>query len=243
MTEKTKTLFPGLETLTSAWMTALLPTAAGGGPMELATRLLDPASCWVSAVLRWSGRETYADFITALQAAAVEGKPARSGRELLDRWTARLWPRPAASFGSIAASGFSRSARKVFEQALVAHWQSVGLLEAPTAAFRAEAAERIVCVSGSCSSVTAAQIAHAERHGFAAIRLDATRAVDGPGRERELGRTVELALGAFGEGRDPLVFTARGPDDPAVLEGIELALKGGQVGRPDFFLAAKAGGP
>ena len=77
----------------------------------------------------------------------------------------------------------------------------------------------------------------------AAIRLDATRAVDGPGRERELGRTVELALGAFGEGRDPLVFTARGPDDPAVLEGIELALKGGQVGRPDFFLAAKAGGP
>jgi hypothetical protein len=64
-------------------------------------------------VLRWSSRETYANFITALQAAAVEGKPARSGRELLDRWTASLWPRPAASSGRIAASGFSRSARKV----------------------------------------------------------------------------------------------------------------------------------
>lgn len=32
----------------------------------------------------------YADFIQALQASAMEGKPARSGRELLDRWTATV---------------------------------------------------------------------------------------------------------------------------------------------------------
>jgi hypothetical protein len=32
----------------------------------------------------------YGDFLQALQAAAVEGKPARSGRELLDRWTATV---------------------------------------------------------------------------------------------------------------------------------------------------------
>jgi class III poly(R)-hydroxyalkanoic acid synthase PhaE subunit len=36
---------------------------------------------WVSA---------YADFVQALQASAAEGKPARSGRELLDRWTATV---------------------------------------------------------------------------------------------------------------------------------------------------------
>jgi uncharacterized protein YgbK (DUF1537 family) len=212
-----------------------------------------------------------------------------------------------------------------FQQALVAHWRAAGLLEAPTAAFCADAAERIACVSGSCSPVTAGQIAHAERHGFAAIPLDATRAVDGSAWECELGQAVERALDALGEGRDPLVFTARGPDDPAVaalrqavassgaaaetvndrigaglgsildqvlqeaglrraviaggdtsghaamrlgvyaltaiaslapgaplcqahaddpaLEGLELALKGGQVARPDFFLAAKTRGP
>ena len=210
------------------------------------------------------------------------------------------------------------------QQALVAHWRAAGLLAAPEAAFRALAAERIAGVSGSCSPVTAGQIAVAERAGFASIPLDATRAVDEAAWERELGRAAERALAALGEGRDPLVFTARGPDDPAVaalraavatsganaeavnerigaglgrlldrllreaglrraviaggdssghatlrlgvyaltaiaplapgaplcqahsldpaLEGLELALKGGQVGAPDFFLAVKRGG-
>ena len=209
------------------------------------------------------------------------------------------------------------------QQALVAHWRAAGLLEAPTTAFRAAAVDRIACVSGSVSPVTAGQIAHAERAGFAAIPLDAARAVDEAAWGRELGRATERALAALAEGRDPLVFTARGPDDPAVaalrsaieangpgaeavndrigaglglvlgrvvreaglrraviaggdtsghaalrlgvyaltataplapgaplcrahaddpaLDGLELALKGGQVGRPDFFPAAKAG--
>jgi uncharacterized protein YgbK (DUF1537 family) len=210
-----------------------------------------------------------------------------------------------------------------FQQALVAHWRAAGLLDAPTTPFRAPAAERIACVSGSCSPVTAGQIAHAERAGFAAIPLDAARAVDAAAWEREVGRAADQALVAVGEGRDPVVFTARGPDDPAVaalrsavetsganpetandrigaglglvlgrvvreaglrraviaggdtsghaalrlgvhaltataplapgaplcrahaddpaLDGLELALKGGQVGGPDFFPAAKAG--
>ena len=210
------------------------------------------------------------------------------------------------------------------QQALVAYWRAAGLLEASRTASGAGAAERIACVSGSCAPTTAGQIAHAERAGFAAIPLDATRAVDEAAWERELGRAAERALAALGEGRDPLVFTARGPDDPAVaalrsavaasgadaevvndrigaglglvlgrvlreaglrraviaggdtsshaalqlgvhalsavaplapgaplcrahaddpaLEGLELALKGGQVGGPDFFLAAKRGG-
>lgn len=209
------------------------------------------------------------------------------------------------------------------QQALVAHWRAAGLLEAPTTAFRAAAVDQIACVSGSVSPVTAGQIAHAERAGFAAIPLDAARAVDEAAWGRELGRATERALAALAEGRDPLVFTARGPDDPAVaalrsaieangpgaeavndrigaglglvlgrvvreaglrraviaggdtsghaalrlgvyaltataplapgaplcrahaddpaLDGLELALKGGQVGRPDFFPAAKAG--
>ena len=53
------------------------------------------------------------------------------------------------------------------EYALVAHWRAAGLLEQPKAAFRAPPAERIACVSGSCSPVTAGQIAFAEQNGFA----------------------------------------------------------------------------
>ena len=102
------------------------------------------------------------------------------------------------------------------EHALVAYWRAAGLLEEPREAFRAAAAERIACVSGSCSPVTAGQIAFAKRHGFATIPLDAARAVDAAAWERELGQASERALAALGQGKDPLVFTAAGPDDPAV---------------------------
>lgn len=211
------------------------------------------------------------------------------------------------------------------EAALVAHWRGSGLLPEAPGDVRAAPVSRLVCVSGSVSPVTARQIAFAIENGFAAISLDATRAVDAAAWEAELGRAGERALAALGEGRDPLVFTAAGPDDPAVAAlraavaasavpmeavngrigaglgcildrvlrasgltravisggdtsghaasalgvyaltamapiasgsplcrahsetaahaGLEIALKGGQVGGPDFFQAVKSGGP
>jgi polyhydroxyalkanoate synthase subunit PhaE len=139
MSEKQSPLsgFPGLELLSTAWLSALSPAGAGGGnPAELATRLLDPRQ-WlgvggaaleqpfetvlglprladvpeldrklVTLMKAWTnvaqrGAEygavvsqvwvsAYADFVQALQASAAEGRPARSGRELLDRWTATV---------------------------------------------------------------------------------------------------------------------------------------------------------
>lgn len=102
------------------------------------------------------------------------------------------------------------------EYALVAHWQSAGLIDPPKESFRAPPAERIACVSGSCAPVTAGQIAFAGDRGFAPLRIDAARAVDLTEWERELGRAADAALAAVGQGRDPLVFSAVGPDDPAV---------------------------
>ena len=66
---------------------------------ELDRKLLNLLRAWMAVTQR--GAEygavvsqvwvaAYADFIQALQAAAVAGKPARSGRELLDRWTATV---------------------------------------------------------------------------------------------------------------------------------------------------------
>ncbi|WP_246148415.1 four-carbon acid sugar kinase family protein [Skermanella pratensis] len=121
--------------------------------------------------------------------------------------------------------GGGRNGERVFaigsqglEYALVAWWRKAGLIpeasEIPPA--RAGAAERIACVSGSCSAVTAGQIAAALEDGFEGIRVNAALAVDGAAWERELGRAAEAALAALGAGRDPLVFSALGPDDPAV---------------------------
>jgi 3-oxoisoapionate kinase len=210
------------------------------------------------------------------------------------------------------------------EYALVAHWRQSGLIPREAPAFQAPPVERIVAVSGSCSPITAGQIAYSEANGFTLLPLDATRAVDAAEWEREIGRAATEALRLLGEGRDPLIFTARGPDDPAVAdlsraiaaagassgavndrignglgrildttlresrlkraviaggdtsghaslalgiyaltalaptapgsplcrahsddpahEGLEIALKGGQVGAPDFFCVVKRGG-
>ena len=156
MTEKTKALFPGLEALTSAWMTALVPTAAGSGSMELATRLLDPRQwlgvggaaleqpfetilgllqAWMAAAQRGAEYgavvsqiwiEAYSDFIQALQAAAVEGKPARSGRELLDRWTATVNERLLKAQRS---QGFLEAQRRLLDAVLASRAAERELVE------------------------------------------------------------------------------------------------------------------
>jgi uncharacterized protein YgbK (DUF1537 family) len=102
------------------------------------------------------------------------------------------------------------------EYALVAHWKAAGLLDDPPHAFLAPSVSRIICVSGSCSPVTASQIAYAEQHGFEAIPIDARFAVNATEWKAEVGRATERALAYLSAGRDPLVYTAAGPDDPSV---------------------------
>lgn len=101
------------------------------------------------------------------------------------------------------------------EYALVAHWRAAGLLGAPPPPQRAEPG-RIAAVSGSCSPVTARQIGWAESNGFDAIRLDVAAAVDDNAWSRALDASIEAACRSWQTGASPLVFTARGPDDPAV---------------------------
>ncbi|WP_247886894.1 four-carbon acid sugar kinase family protein [Azospirillum sp. SYSU D00513] len=121
-----------------------------------------------------------------------------------------IWERGGDRLFGIGSQGL--------EYALVAYWRAAGLIGAAPPAFRAASAERIACVSGSCAPVTAGQIAFAAERGFAALRIDAARAVDEAAWDRELGRAADEALAVLGEGRDPLVFSAMGPDDPAVAD-------------------------
>ena len=227
-----------------------------------------------------------------------------------------LWEHGGAPTFGVGSQGF--------EAALVAYWRKAGLIPAQAAPPRAKPVDRIACVSGSVSPVTAAQIAHARDNGFATIALDTARAVDAAEWSKETGRAGDAALAELGKGRDALVYSAAGPDDPAVAafrtavaasgvaveavnerigeglgaildrllvaekltravisggdtsgraasmlgidaltaiaplapgsplcrahaaradrDGLEIALKGGQVGAPDFFVAARQGG-
>jgi 3-oxoisoapionate kinase len=108
------------------------------------------------------------------------------------------------------------------EYALVAHWRAAGLLgEAPPR--RTAERARVAAVSGSCSPVTARQIAWARENGFSAIRLDALAAVDETRWGYALDAAIEEARIVLKAGMCPLVFTASGPDDPTI-QGLKDAI-------------------
>jgi uncharacterized protein YgbK (DUF1537 family) len=119
-----------------------------------------------------------------------------------------LWQRGGQPCFAIGSQGV--------EAALVAHWRAAGLLPAAPALATPGAVAQIAVVSGSVSPVTARQIATAQERGFAPIRIAAERAVDAPAWESEIETATHRALAALAEGQSPLVFSAQGPDDPAV---------------------------
>lgn len=108
------------------------------------------------------------------------------------------------------------------EYALTAWWREQGVFP-PAGPFAAPGpAGQIVVISGSASPVTAEQIAWAEANGFTGVRLDVPRlltAADGYD-----GELVELAATIMAEGRSPLFYSARGPDDAA----LKVAAEGGE---------------
>jgi 3-oxoisoapionate kinase len=102
------------------------------------------------------------------------------------------------------------------EYALVRHWQDAGMLRPVPEPGSIGAVDRMAVVSGSVSPVTAAQIGWSEANGFAGIAFDARAVLDRGSLEGAEERAVTTALAAIDDGKSPLVFTARGPDDPAV---------------------------
>ena len=226
-----------------------------------------------------------------------------------------LWECLPGPLFSVASSGL--------QYALVAHWRAAGLLAPATAPARADVAQAVVAVSGSCSPATAAQIDAAAAAGWDDIALDPLALLDEARATGYAARSADTARRALATGRSVVLHTARGPDDPrrrrvdaalaagpdarqvtlarlgaalgrlldAVLDGsrvtravvcggdtagavvealgiraltmraplapgsplcdahggahdgMQLALKGGQVGGPDYLLAAQRGQP
>ncbi len=104
------------------------------------------------------------------------------------------------------------------EYALVAHWQNEGLVEPVDSAFRAEAVDQVVVVSGSCSPVTSAQISRAVEQGFEPIELNPLAALEEPAWEAALDAAALSACHVLKESKSPLIYTARGPHDPSIVK-------------------------
>lgn len=102
------------------------------------------------------------------------------------------------------------------EYALTAYWQSVGRVEKPQKANSVGAVGQMVVVSGSASPGTAAQIRYAETNGFHLIRLDSAKLIDPAAADAERARAVESALEILSSGHSVILYSALGPDDPAI---------------------------
>lgn len=130
-----------------------------------------------------------------------------------------VWTRRGDGLFAVGSQGL--------EYALVAHWREEGLIEADPPPPEKVGSSRIVVASGSCSPVTAQQLAWAEGHEFRMVEVDASAAVDPALWEREIARAAELGAKHVGEGRDPVLATARGPDDPAIARASQAAARAG----------------
>lgn len=100
--------------------------------------------------------------------------------------------------------------------ALIAHWHDAGRSGIARRDWSGTPVDRIAVVSGSCSPATAMQIDWAGQHGFDLIRADAIKLVSEGPAEAEASHLIEAACNSLRSGRSPLVFTASGPEDPAV---------------------------
>ncbi|HZZ03926.1 3-oxo-isoapionate kinase OiaK [Paraburkholderia sp.] len=102
------------------------------------------------------------------------------------------------------------------QYALAAYWRACGPLPAKSSLPLAGPVQAIAAVSGSCSPVTAVQIAWARAHGFHTERLELRRALDPRDGDAEIERVVTAAAQTLTLGISAIVYSAEGPDDPAV---------------------------
>ncbi|TGX55698.1 four-carbon acid sugar kinase family protein [Sphingomonas gei] len=193
-------------------------------------------------------------------------------------------------------------------RALVLAWRAAGLIDPAAPAVRAPPTERLLVVSGSCSPVTARQIARSADSGYFALEADVPALLQG--NQAEEARLVDTACAALADTGRCVVYSAQGPlgedataagdrlgaalgritaaairrtglrrllfaggdtsshgvaqlgidaltwaapiepgaplvrahaADPAI-DGLELVLKGGQIGGEDFFETVRSGG-
>ena len=142
-----------------------------------------------------------------------------------------VWERRGAGLFSASSSGLG--------YALTAYWRQIGLVPKEVSLPQAATVPAIAVVSGSCSPVTAAQIAWARARGFRTERMHLPSALDVRTREGEIERLAGVATAALGQGISPVIFTAEGPDDETVSRFDQTAQDAG-LSRPDAARAVGA---
>ena len=124
------------------------------------------------------------------------------------------WRTPADSLHQADSTPFIVGSSGV-EYALRSHWQATASEWIQPKPYVAEAVEQIVCVSGSCSPVTARQIHFACRHGFVELPIDPMSLLERSG-EDALAVLILKTLELLQTGASVIVHSSIGPDDPRI---------------------------
>jgi 3-oxoisoapionate kinase len=109
------------------------------------------------------------------------------------------------------------------EYALVACWHAQGIVRPPAPFLPPGEVEQLLVMSGSAARETAAQIAWARRNGFQTLRLDAPALIDVATRDGAQEQAVTRGLEHLEAGQSLVLYTAEGPDDPAIAATRERA--------------------
>jgi uncharacterized protein YgbK (DUF1537 family) len=130
---------------------------------------------------------------------------------------------------AVGSSGVTR--------ALVLAWRAAGLIDHSPPDVRAGEVDRLLVVSGSCSPVTARQIARAPASGFVTVSAEVPALLEGSSAEAT--RLADAALAGLAQGRRAVIHSADEPLDettPAAGERLGEAL-----GRISLDVVRRAG--
>jgi len=141
-----------------------------------------------------------------------------------------VWARAGSDMRfAVGSSGVTR--------ALIEIWREKGLIDAAGAPPSISAVDRLLVVSGSCSPLTAEQIAFGLAQDYAGVRVDMGALLGGSSSEQE--RIEAEALAALADGRNTIIYSATGPlAANAAAAGDEL---GAALGRITRGLVERAG--
>ena len=115
---------------------------------------------------------------------------------------------------SVGSSGIS--------MALGKHFTEQGIVQAQNNWPRAGKAENMLVVSGSCSPVTAKQIAYALNHGFAEIALDTPAIANSTNLESTVAVYVNMIAELLNSGTSVIIHTSLGNDDPRFAQTYQI---------------------
>lgn len=102
------------------------------------------------------------------------------------------------------------------EFALTEYWQSVDDIQVPQQFKSSGPVNQIVAMSGSASPWTESQLNWAFEHGFQGIQLDSACLVDAEMQEMERYAMINRAVKEIKDGKNIILYSALGPNDPNI---------------------------